>query len=589
MLGIAIFTLALVAEQVASYTTPPKPYTLNEGDVREYKQQIPFENSNPSRVAAGELYQSDMLLTEEQWAALRNRKAIKDVQYRWTEGSDGYPFVPYVFQDSVDQTDVGAALDHWMDHTCIKFEETSDTDQPHLQFHIGSGCWSYVGMMHFWQGQQISIGSGCNSLGTIVHEVGHAMGFHHEQARSDRDDYVIIFMDNVESGKEGNFEKADDDNHGVPYDYSSNMHYGQTYFTVNGKPTIVTIDPMAQELIGSRNGLTHRDKLLANRMYNCIGKWLEKCGLDSDPCLNDGYTGKDCTCICPPGTSGSNCESVEGDYYEDLRSPLSEKITTEKSLTVAVEDAGTTFVKWIVPPTCKTAKLTFTSGSMYSGDCYYQFMTVRTDESDLEGTEMCAADVSPGVTLTSDTGIIITFTNRVNYGGPSTVWEADVTFEDISGCTATDPPTTPAPTTPAPTTPAPTTPAPTTPAPTTPAPTTPAPTTPSEDISECGKKPNKITIKNDEELFITSPEFSSPYPENKIKCGWKLKAQKKRKLSISCQFFELNGKDKLKVNKSTFIGTDGPSVIAKKMKIKFLSKKNSSGPGFFCKVVSIEG
>jgi len=570
MFGIAIFTLALVAEHVASYTTHPKPYTLNDDDVQEYKQPIPFENSNPSRVAAGELYQSDMLLTEEQWAALRNRKAIKDVQYRWTEGSDGYPLVPYVFQDSVDQTGVGAALDHWMDHTCIKFEETSDTDQPHLQFHIGSRCWSYVGMIHSWQGQQISIGHGCNYLGIIVHEVGHAMGFHHEQSRSDRDDHVIILMDNVKDGSENNFEKEDDNNYGVPYDYSSNMHYGQTYFTVNGKPTIVTIDPMAQELIGSRNGLTHRDKLLANRMYDCIGKWLEKCSLDSDPCLNDGYTGEDCTCVCPTGTSGSNCETVEGDYYEDLRSPLSEKITTEKSLSVVVEDAGT-FVKWIVPPTCKTAKLTFTSGSMFPHDCYYQFMKVRTDASDLEGTEMCAADVSPGVTLTSDTGIIITFTSRVNYGGPSTVWEADVTFEVISGCTATDPPT----------------PAPPTPAPTTPAPPTPAPTTPSEECFECGKKPTKITIKQGEEICITSPKFSLPYPAGKQKCGWKLKAQKKRKLSISCTSFDLNGKDQLKVNKFTFRGTNGPSLIAKKMNIKFLSKKKSSGPGFFCKVVSI--
>ncbi|CAL4061294.1 unnamed protein product, partial [Meganyctiphanes norvegica] len=134
---------------------------------------------------------------------------------------------------------------------------------------------------------------------------------------------------------------------------------------------------------------------------------------------------------------------------------------------------------------------------------------------------MCAADVSPGVTLTSDTGIIITFTNRVNYFGPRKVWEADVTFEDISGCTATDPPT---------------------PAPPTPAPTTPAPTTPSEEIFECGKKPNKITIKTNEEIFITSPRFSSPYPAKKIKCGWKLKAPKKGKLSISCDFFELNTK-----------------------------------------------
>lgn len=52
------------------------------------------------------------------------------------------------------------------------------------------------------------------------------MGFHHEQSRSDRDDYVTILMDNVESGKEHNFDKEADNNYGIQYDYSSNMHYG---------------------------------------------------------------------------------------------------------------------------------------------------------------------------------------------------------------------------------------------------------------------------------------------------------------------------------------------------------------------------
>lgn len=56
--------------------------------------------NNPNKLAAGELYQSDMLLTDDQWAALRARKAINNEDMRWTEGSDGNPMVPYVFQDS---------------------------------------------------------------------------------------------------------------------------------------------------------------------------------------------------------------------------------------------------------------------------------------------------------------------------------------------------------------------------------------------------------------------------------------------------------------------------------------------------------
>lgn len=51
---------------------------------------------------------------------------------------------------------------------------------------------------------------GCFRLGTIIHEFLHALGFYHMQSASERDDYVEIVWENIQSGTEGNFAKYND-------------------------------------------------------------------------------------------------------------------------------------------------------------------------------------------------------------------------------------------------------------------------------------------------------------------------------------------------------------------------------------------
>lgn len=64
-----------------------------------------------------------------------------------------------------------------------------------------SRCWSEVGDQHV--GQNLSVGLGCDYKAIIEHEILHALGFYHEQSRTDRDDYVNIWWDEVLPGVYG--------------------------------------------------------------------------------------------------------------------------------------------------------------------------------------------------------------------------------------------------------------------------------------------------------------------------------------------------------------------------------------------------
>lgn len=58
-----------------------------------------------------------------------------------------------------------------------------------------SGCWSYVGKIG--GSQDLSLGRGCESIGTAAHELGHALGLFHTMSRHDRDQYITINSHNV--------------------------------------------------------------------------------------------------------------------------------------------------------------------------------------------------------------------------------------------------------------------------------------------------------------------------------------------------------------------------------------------------------
>lgn len=102
----------------------------------------------------------------------------------------------------------------------------------------------------------------------------HAVGFLHEQTRTDRDSFVKINYHNIRQGYENNFDKGGKDKIdplGVTYDYGSVMHYNLNAFSKNGEQTMTALKPTSEK-IGQREAFSKKDIAKINKMYKCKGK-----------------------------------------------------------------------------------------------------------------------------------------------------------------------------------------------------------------------------------------------------------------------------------------------------------------------------
>ena len=227
------------------------------------------EGNNMDAILNSGHFEGDIVGSQDE----KNRNAIINKNQYWPNAQ-----VPYAMSadfSSSERMVIANAIRIYETKTCIRFKaRTTETSYVHIL--KGAGCYSSVGRLN--RRQVLSIGNGCAHVVIVLHEFMHAVGFYHEQSRTDRDQFVKINFENIQPGKEHNFKSYSTSviyDLDAPYDYCSIMHYSAKAFSKNGKPTISVLKPSNNCVIGStpfmKGTFSEVDILKLNTLYKCKG------------------------------------------------------------------------------------------------------------------------------------------------------------------------------------------------------------------------------------------------------------------------------------------------------------------------------
>lgn len=218
-------------------------------------------------------------MEDEAETGLEKRAARSNPTKHWTNARVYYKFASNIAEDIRHR--IRNAMNHWEDRTCLRFTHRNDESDYIKYVKTKKHCSSNsIGRKGGEQTINMDSEIDCN-LGTIIHEIGHALGFWHEHTRPDRDNYVRIVTANIESGKEHNFDMrstSEVDSLGSPYDYGSVMHYKTDQFVRSGCSECQTIEVTNNAVYRAQgspsigdwtDGLSAIDAEQANSLYSC--------------------------------------------------------------------------------------------------------------------------------------------------------------------------------------------------------------------------------------------------------------------------------------------------------------------------------
>lgn len=256
---LMIFAVGAEAEKIdkgVKYHKVMVKKILRNKDVEEY--EVTFEEHN------GRIYLGGDIIVGDADDFYKKRGVFKDFIIADLSGSTSgsmtgpsWPqsIVPYVISPSYTSQEIAVLTERlaYMESKFgVDFVPRSNqsnyiyfTYTPAGDFAAGR---SKLGMVGGKQDIELSKAYGFNDR-TIIHEALHALGYHHEHQRSDRDSYITVNWSNLDNCT-SSFEKDGSISLSRPYDLYSIMHYfskasgscvfdsNQPMFTVNSNPAL---------------------------------------------------------------------------------------------------------------------------------------------------------------------------------------------------------------------------------------------------------------------------------------------------------------------------------------------------------------